>query len=373
MLRKRCRWRGDSGFPATVLVAILGLAAGGCDSPDVASPRRAAATSASPAPGLVDHHVHLLSPRLVADWKSLGVPFSKPDAAYLSADSLLGTGAAGGTRASSAAPLARAVLVSMAHVYGNPEFRTGLGLDLAAERERVAAENDHVAREAARHPGRAAAFAAAHPLRPYASAELRRAREVLLVAGFKVHLGSARFDPRDATHLASLAGIAELARELGVPMLLHLDPQREAFDDDDVARIFERGLAGATNVDVIVAHLGGSGGFDARTQAILTACADWIESRPAGESPRLWFDLAAVPLTRSSEGMAASSREEIAALAPALRRLGLRRVLFGSDYPVFDPLEQWAALIEGSTLDERELETIRTNVGPIAFRAARSE
>lgn len=31
------------------------------------------------AQGLYDHHVHVLSPRLIADWKSLGMEFSRSD------------------------------------------------------------------------------------------------------------------------------------------------------------------------------------------------------------------------------------------------------------------------------------------------------
>jgi len=40
-------------------------------------------------PGIVDHHVHVLGPDVLRDWKSLGVPFSRPDPVYLSPAALL--------------------------------------------------------------------------------------------------------------------------------------------------------------------------------------------------------------------------------------------------------------------------------------------
>ncbi len=57
---------------------VGGLLTIGCAPASVDQP------AADPS-GMVDHHVHILSPTLVADWKTLGVPFSRPDSVYTSA------------------------------------------------------------------------------------------------------------------------------------------------------------------------------------------------------------------------------------------------------------------------------------------------
>ena len=67
---------------------------------------------------LVDHHVHILGPGLLRDWQSLGVPFSREDSAYTSAARLLDADGA----------LEGAILVPMAHLYGNEEFRRALSV-----------------------------------------------------------------------------------------------------------------------------------------------------------------------------------------------------------------------------------------------------
>lgn len=70
----------------------------------------------SPVP--FDHHVHLLGPRLVADWSSIGAGFSRPAAHYGTASTVLD--AAAGARS--------ALLVPMAHLYATGQFAEALGL-----------------------------------------------------------------------------------------------------------------------------------------------------------------------------------------------------------------------------------------------------
>jgi len=313
----------------------------------------------APAPepargGLSDHHVHLLGPRLLADWKALGVTFSRPDAAYASLDGWFERPAA------DAAPIDTVVAVPMAHLYGNEEFRGALGLSLEAERAGVRAENEHVAREAARWPGRATALASVDPLRPYALEELEHMRARGGIAGVKIHLASAGFDFRDASHLEALERVAAWAEDARLWMLLHLDPQRRGTEVEDVRHLLERTLGPHPDLTVVIAHCGGSGGFGPWTRSVLATLTDWLEreAERGYPRPRTFVDLAAVPMIRESEGVPASSPEECAALAPALRRLGLQRVVFGSDFPVFDPREHARFLAEACGFTPAELRPI---------------
>ncbi len=325
---------------ATVIATLSALFA----SASCGAPARAR------APRLVDHHVHVLSPQLVSEWKSIGVPFSKPDEHYVAVDALL-----------ERAQLDAALLVPMAHFYGNDEFRGALELELEAERARVAHENDYVAELAARHP-RCAALASVDLLRPYAFDELARARRELDVVGVKLHLRSAGFDPRDASHVAELARAVAWVADADELLLLHLDVQREDLTREDVLRCLEAAFGPHSGARVVIAHLGGSGGFDARTQLIFEACVNWLERERAQGRQResFWFDVSAVPLLRESEGVPASTPAELDALRGAVRRIGLERLCFGSDYPVFDPREHAQALAETLDLDDSELEQVLT-------------
>lgn len=294
------------------------------------------ARSAQPQP-LVDHHVHVLSPQLVRDWKSLGVPFSRPDEHYTRLDTLAAIDELDGV-----------LLAPMAHFYADEELRGALALDLDAERERVRAENDYVAELAASSAMRAVALASVDLLRPYALDELERARREHGVAGAKIHLRCAGFDLRNDEHGDALERVVAWVESFDGLMLLHLDTRAEHVESGDVAACLERAFGGHARSRVIVAHMGGSGGFDARTGAVLDGCLAWLESeaRRGRPRPEFRFDLSAAILLRESEGVRASTDAEMAELGRALRRAGLERIVFGSDYPVFDPREHAGVVVD---------------------------
>jgi predicted TIM-barrel fold metal-dependent hydrolase len=325
-----------------------------------AEPQDGDARAAARRASLFDHHVHLIGPQLVADWKAVGARFSRPDAFYHSVETWFEEPLDGERDSRPAPALAGALLVPMAHLYGNAELRLGLALPLAEEARRVRVENEHVAAEARKYPERTRALAAVDVLRPYALEELAYMRREHAVAGAKVHLGSAGFDVRDEMHLVALARVATWCAEEDVLLLLHLDPQRRGATRDDMRHLLEVTLGPHPDLAVIVPHLGGSGGFGPWTQSVLAAASDWLAAERARGAmrPNVRFDLSAVPMIHESEGVPSSSDEEIAALAPALRALGLERVVFGSDFPVFDPREHARFLGERCGFTAAELEAL---------------
>lgn len=326
---------------SVVMVAIAGTACGGASSIDDRMENAARS-------GIIDHHVHLLGADIMRDWRAAGVTFSRADSVYTVPVSLYNTGADS---------LAMAVLVPMGHLYATEDFEYGFKLDRAEEARRVARENDHVSAQAARFPGRAVALCSAPALREYAMAEFARCRDSLGVAGLKLHLASSQVDFRDSSHLAALSRIIGWAAESELPLLIHVDPQRRGLDSLDVKRFVRDVFGPHQTATIVIAHLGGSGGYGGWTRTVFGVTRRWQDSveRAEGAPRRLFYDLSAAVLEEESEGVPATTPEQITQLASDLREAGLHRVVYGSDYPVFDPVRGVRVLREKVGLTAEEL------------------
>lgn len=321
------------------------------------------AWSQSAGRGLLDHHVHILGPDVVRDWKSLGVTFSRPDSIYLSPSSLL---------AGRGDSVAGVVLVPMGHLYANPEFVEGLKISPDEARRRVRRENAHVAAAAGRHPGRAVALCSVPALAAWALDDLRWCRDSLGVAGIKLHLASSQVDLRDASHLDRLAAIARFAADYDLPILLHVDPQRRGHDSTHVRALATRMFEPLPRLSVVIAHLGGSGGYGPWTRTVFRTLSQWRrEAERRGPPRKLHFEVSAVVLERESEGVPAITDAEVAMLRDDLRGMAFDRVVFGSDYPVFDPVRGRRALVERLGLTPDEADRIGTGVPGGIFRGRR--
>ncbi len=315
------------------------------------------------ASGLVDHHVHVLGPDVMRDWKAVGVTFSRPDSIYTSPGSLLsGRGDS----------VAKVVLVPMAHLYANPAFVGELRLDVAEVRRRVRRENAHVSAMAARYPGRAVALCSVPALADWALDDLRWCSDSLRVAGIKLHLASSQVELRDTTHLARLASIARFASARALPILLHVDPQRRGHDASHIRALADRVFRPFPSLTVVIAHLGGSGGYGAWTRTVFRTLREWRRDVEASGPRRgLYFELSAVVLERESEGVPPLTAAEAALLRDDLRAERFDRVVFGSDYPVFDPVRGRQALIDRVGLAPEEVERIARGTEDGIFRAPR--
>ncbi|MFN0097139.1 MAG: amidohydrolase family protein [Gemmatimonadaceae bacterium] len=330
----------------SVLVAGMIGAACGRSSPADDRPEAAARS------GIIDHHVHLLGPDIMRDWRAIGVTFSRADSVYTGLVALNNTGADS---------IALAVLVPMGHLYATEDFAYAFKLDRAEEAKRVARENDHVAAQAARFPGRAVALCSAPALREYAMAEFARCRDSLGVAGIKLHLASSQVDFRDTAHLAAISRIVAWATESDLPLLVHVDPQRRGLDSLDVKRFVREVIGPLPRATIVIAHLGGSGGYGGWTRTVFGVTRRWQDSvERAEQRPRaLYYDLSAVVLEAESEGVPATTPEQITQLAADLREAGMSRLVFGSDYPVFDAVRGVRVLREKVGLTDEEVAAIR--------------
>jgi uncharacterized protein len=333
----------NCGLSAAALLAVpLSVACGG-------EPR---SESVLPTPVAVDHHVHVLSPQLVRDWQSLGVTFSRPDTAYTSVTAIFGD-----------RPV-QAFLVSMAHVYGSPEFREGLNLALDAEHLRVQQANDHVAREAAKDRASYVGFCSIPLLRPYAEAEIARCYHELELPGIKLHLPAAGIDLTDQAHLRILAATANRAARDRRPLLVHLAPVEGDLRPEELRAFIAHVVEPNPELELYLAHLGGNGGYRSAAQRAVRGFAEYLHNGEANAGRKIYFELSAALLARSTDGVPASRRSDARRLAQDLRVLGLDRVLFGSDYPVFEPAEFSHFLHEYLPLSSAELLQVMQNRAP---------
>jgi len=347
-------------------LGVLALAAGAAV---FAQTQRRSITTESEADrsanvAIVDHHVHVLGPDVMRDWKALGVTFSRPDSIYTSPRTLLeGRGDS----------VAHVVLVPMAHLYANPEFVEGIKIDAIEARRRVRRENAHVAAEAARFTTRAVALCSVPVLADWALDEVAWCRDSLGVAGIKIHIASSQVDLRNDAHLRQLAAVTRFAEGNALPILLHVDPQRRGHDSTHIRALATRVFEPFPQLKVVIAHLGGSGGYGSWTRTVFRSLRDWRRDVEAsGPRRHVYFEVSAVALEQESEGVPATTPVEAALLRDDLRALSFDRVIFGSDYPVFDPVRGRATLIEkvGLTADEVDRMT-RGPAQPIFQRTRR--
>jgi len=255
-----------------------------------------------------------------------------------------------------AAGIDRAVVLSDAYGFSNPFKNPGPG-----EYDRVRAENDWVSSEVAKYPGRLVGFCAANPVRDYALMEIERcSRDPVLHAGLKLHFGNSDVDLDSGDHVRRVRAVFAAANAHGMSIVIHA---RSNIDHNRPygarqARVFlEQLLPAAPDVTVQIAHLAGSGGYNAESDEALAVYAEAIR----GGDPRvrrLWFDASGIPITGMWE-------EGADLLIKRMREIGMDRILFGSDSPVpgnspIEFFERWRKL----PLTPAEFQQIESNVAP---------
>jgi predicted TIM-barrel fold metal-dependent hydrolase len=289
----------------------------------------------------VDHHQHLVSPALAA-----------PDQAPIDAAALIGM--------LDEAGIGRAVVLSHAFMFGNPR-----ATPFADEYQRVKAENDWTADQAAKYPRRLVAFCGFNPLKDYALAELERcARDARFGRGIKLQFGASDVDLADPADVAKVRGVFAAANARQLAIVVHLRTRRARQYGAPQAQTFiDELLAAAPDVAVQIAHFTGGGApEDAPADAALREFIAAIQRRDP-RVRKLYFDVALVV-------PAAVSPARAQFLADRLRELGLKRVLYGSDGgdPTDPPPKAQLQAFHQLPLSDAEFRTIERNVAPYLKR-----
>lgn len=292
---------------------------------------------------LIDYHQHLFSPAAAA------LVTGQPNSPGITAHDVVSLLDSAGIR--------RALVLSVAYTWGKASRAP-----VENEYEHVRAENDWTAQQVAQYPDRLRAFCSFNPLKPYALEELARcSKDPQLRQGLKLHFGNSDVDFDNPENVAQAKKVFEAANRYGMAIVVHMHPSvdnRRKYGAAEARVFLNELLSAAPDVPVQIAHLAGSGGYDATTDSALTVFADGI----ARHDPRMknvWFDASVVV----RPGMSADQLQRI---ARRIRQVGVERVLYGSDAatnPAAFPKAGWAAF-RRLPLTEAEFRVIADNVAP---------
>ena len=216
------------------------------------------------------------------------------------------------------AGIKRGVILSTAFIFGGPhELRPD-------EYEKVKAENNWIAEQVARFPDRWVGFCSFDPLKDYALAELSRCSKMPQIKGLKLHFENSGVNLRKPDHLEKIRRVFKAANDARMPIVAHIatpETRKSEVAARESSMIFlNQILPIAPDIDIQLAHLAGSGAFDPINEAAFTVFADSISSGD-NRTKNLYFDFSGGNIEKG-----AADR-----LVIAMRKVGLKRFLFGSD------------------------------------------
>ncbi len=193
------------------------------------------------------------------------------------------------------------------------EAQTAAGISLscihsvAVTPHTIASINRFIGTSVQEHPGRLCGFAAIHPEAPDLPALVDEICGTDL-KGFKIHPDMQRFaldDPKTMEMFAAIEG--------RLPILIHTGDNRFEYSRP---RQMKKVLEAFPNLICICAHLGG--------------WSEWDEAwRTLSSFDNAYFD--------TSSSLYAMDREEAVSI---IRHYSRERVLFGTDYPMWEPAEE---------------------------------
>ena len=280
----------------------------------------------------VDYHQHLISPAFAPI-----VKLPPRDGAALS-------------RELDEAGIDKAVVLSVAYTFADE--RKGF----ANPDELTRQENDWTSAEVVKNAPRLIGFCSANPLRAAAIAELGRCLALPGMKGIKLHFGNSGISLRNPDHLRLVQGIYALAERLRVPVLVHMRARGGVNYGAEDARIFlDDVVPQAPDVDIIVAHFGGGGGYSHQYDEVMSVFGAAAQRRDP-RAKNLYFDVSTVVTDQSTAA-------DDALIATRIRQIGASHILYGSDLlpPGGSIRAGWEIFRSKVPLAPAELQTIIDN------------
>ncbi len=317
-----------------VLVLISSMIATGCFLGEK--------TSTDDSVSISDSHVHIMSPALIAYWKELGIPFSRPEEYYSNVDTILFNNQAQSID-----------LIGMGYVYGNPEYYQGDDAE-----ERLKAENDFILNATQSYKDKVNPYIAVDPLKDYAVSELERCYGLNPDIGLKLHFSTSQVYLTEPEHLKMVKPVFLKASALKTPVLLHFDNWHPKFGKPDLELFADSILSQIDPIEIRIAHFGTSGGFNQKTKDFIDAYLTLKTENRIPEKHKIYFDISAVALDKDSEGVPKLTEEAFTELRSYINRIGIDNIIFGSDYPLYNSIDYIEVLKNKVGLTEDEMRTI---------------
>jgi predicted TIM-barrel fold metal-dependent hydrolase len=239
------------------------------------------------------------------------------------------------------AGIRRGVVLSDAYYFAlSPQMLPG-------EYEKVRAENDWTAQQVAAFPDRLVAFCSFNPLRDYALTELERCAASNRFTGIKLHLNAAQINYQSPSDVAKAVRVMQAANKHKLPLIIHVRSS-DHYGREDAEVFLRQIVAAAPDVTVQIAHLWGGETF---SPSALKVYADAVANGdPVARN--VYFDISGFGFN--------GKPEDVPSIVAAIRRIGLKRILYASDGPPKASLEAFLKL----PLTEEEFRTIAGNVAP---------
>jgi predicted TIM-barrel fold metal-dependent hydrolase len=284
-----------------------------------------------------DHHMHLASAelcRLVGEC----LPSNDPPAVF----------ASDAVHALDEARVAMGVILSCAYLYGLPSLHLTSN-DIAAKTRR---ENEFTAAEVAQYPTRLVGFLSVNPLQMSAIDEIRHWSGSRVLVGLKLHFPASAVHMRDPSERRRVERVFKAAAAQHLPIVIHLGG--DDFDASDTEIFIRSVLPNAGSSWVQIAHAGGGFPPDSHVRVLRTFADHIAQDDPL--TRHVLFDLAYVPAPDENAAAVMSLMREV-------RRIGIGRFLFGSDFNVLSPRQEIENLVRlGLTRDEGN--SLRRNCAP---------
>jgi len=289
-----------------------------------------------------DCHVHIMSPELINEWKSLGIPFSRPEYYYSNLDTILKKNKAEFIH-----------LIGMGYVYGSPDFYQGND-----EYEQIKRENDFLFNTSENFQNKVIPYFTVDPLKDYAKSEITRCLSKNRNTGLKLHFNTSQVYLTEPEHLQKIKVIFEMASNNKLPVLLHFDNWHPKFGEEDVEILVDSILTKIKPIQLTIAHFGTSGGFNQKTKNVVDAFVELYDKSKIPQQHKIYFDISGVALDKNSEGVDKLSEEEFIELKSYCDKLGYEKIIFGTDYPLYTTEEYINILKEKVGLTDSEIRTI---------------
>ena len=95
-----------------------------------------------------------------------------------------------------------------------------------------------------------------------------------------------------------------------------------------------------------------------KTKRLINSYVDLRDNNRIPSRHQILFDISAVALDKDSEGVSKLTEEEFAELRVYINKIGIRNIIFGTDYPLYRSHEYYDILKEKLGLSESELREI---------------